>query len=179
MCRKDMGPSQAVFALRFATPLGWCDLVYSQKGLRFLALPTHSDFERDFSIPQRSDPPAFVRQTVWRVQAHLGGNVQRYEDIPVDLDGLSDFTIRVLTMLRHIPPGKTVTYGEIAQALGKPNAARAVGQALARNPVPLVIPCHRVVGTSGYMGGFSAPGGLETKRWLLRLEGVVLTRLQA
>ena len=91
-------------------------------------------------------------------------------DIPVDLLGLKTFTSRVLTEIRHIPYGGLASYGTIARRLGCPNAARAVGQALARNPIPVVIPCHRIIRGDGSLGGFGL--GLDMKVKLLSIEGV-------
>lgn len=87
---------------------------------------------------------------------------------PVDLDGLPPFQRTVLTALRRIGRGRTISYGELAESVGKPGAARAVGNACANNPVPLWVPCHRVLASGGKLGGFS--GGLDTKRALLALE---------
>lgn len=87
----------------------------------------------------------------------------------VDLSGATPFTREVCAWIRGIPPGEVRSYGEVARAMGKPGASRAVGQALSRNPIGLVVPCHRVVGAKG-LTGFSAPGGLATKERLLRLE---------
>jgi O-6-methylguanine DNA methyltransferase len=94
------------------------------------------------------------------------------EDLPVDLDGLPPFTRRVLDACRQIPYGQTMTYAQLATALGQPNAARAVGGALARNPLPVIIPCHRVLGSNGSLTGFL--GGLAWKRALLAHEGIIL-----
>lgn len=92
--------------------------------------------------------------------------------LAIDLDGVPSFTRRVLEACREIPYGVVRSYGEFAAALGRPQAARAVGQALARNPVPIVIPCHRVIGSRGDLTGFI--GGLSWKRHLLQHEGVLL-----
>jgi methylated-DNA-[protein]-cysteine S-methyltransferase len=94
-------------------------------------------------------------------------------DLPVDLERLTPFQMSVLQAARRIPPGNTRTYGQVAHAVGKPKASRAVGQALGRNPVPIVIPCHRVVASDGSLGGYSGGGGLESKRLLLTLEGAL------
>jgi methylated-DNA-[protein]-cysteine S-methyltransferase len=91
-------------------------------------------------------------------------------DVPVRLTGLTPFQQSVLHECGRIPPGKTLTYGELADRAGRPGAARAVGNALARNPVPLVIPCHRVVASGGVLGGFSAEAGVGLKKQLLALE---------
>lgn len=95
-------------------------------------------------------------------------------DLPYDTSVMTDFQQRVLGETRQIPYGQTSSYGEIARAIGSPNGSRAVGQALRRNPVPLVIPCHRVIASNGNLGGFSGEMGSPIKVRLLELEGVML-----
>lgn len=112
-------------------------------------------------------------EAVEALRRHLRTGREDLSGIPVDLSGLPGFTRAVLAETRRIPPGATRAYGEVAAALGRPGSARAVGQALARNPVPLLVPCHRVVSRQGRLTGFSAPGGLERKRRLLELERAV------
>lgn len=109
-----------------------------------------------------------------QISAYLTGS-RHWIDLPLDISHLTSFQRNVLQAARQIPRGQVRTYGEIAKKLGKPNAARAVGQALGRNPIPIVIPCHRVIASNGDLGGYSGGGGLETKRWLLQLEGALLT----
>ncbi|MBE3144695.1 MAG: MGMT family protein [Planctomycetes bacterium] len=89
---------------------------------------------------------------------------------PLALDSLPAFTRKVLDACRKIPAGKTVSYSQLAGMIGKPRASRAVGSALARNPIPLIIPCHRVVHSDGSLGNFSAPGGTSLKKMLIDLE---------
>lgn len=93
-------------------------------------------------------------------------------ELPLDLDGTTDFTRRVLLETMNIPYGRTSTYGQLAANVHKPNAARAVGGVMARNPLPLLVPCHRVLASDGSMHGFSSPGGIETKIELLKHEGI-------
>jgi methylated-DNA-[protein]-cysteine S-methyltransferase len=92
-------------------------------------------------------------------------------DIVVDFGDASDFSCAVWSATRTVGPGNTTTYGEIAKQLGQPHTARDVGQALGRNPVPIIVPCHRVLGAGGKMVGFSAPGGVNTKTRMLHIEG--------
>jgi methylated-DNA-[protein]-cysteine S-methyltransferase len=113
----------------------------------------------------------FLPDLQQRIVAYFEGeNVDFSTDPAVSLDGLSPWDHKVLLTCRKIPSGRTTTYGQLALRIGHPGAARAVGSALARNPIPLIIPCHRVLRTDGHLGGFSAPGGLTTKRNLLRHE---------
>lgn len=107
-----------------------------------------------------------------RILEHLATGHGDLTDIPVDLE-VSAFERDVLDEMRRIPPGQVLTYGELAKRLGKPGAARSVGNACAKNPIPLVIPCHRVVAGDGTIGNYSAEGGKETKEKLLRLEGAL------
>lgn len=93
-------------------------------------------------------------------------------DLGIDLRGVTDFTTRVLAELARVPYGQTTTYADLARRSGRPRAARAVGMVMNRNPIPIVLPCHRVVGTSGSLVGYG--GGLEVKERLLRLEGALL-----
>jgi len=103
----------------------------------------------------------------------MGGEARDLSDILLDETGLEPFRRSVYAATRTIPPGSTATYGEVARMIGRsdPEGARDVGAALARNPFPIVVPCHRVLAANGALQGFSAPGGLATKRRMLELEG--------
>jgi methylated-DNA-[protein]-cysteine S-methyltransferase len=116
------------------------------------------------TLPGRTDD--VVRQ----LRAYFAGRRKRF-DVPVDLRGVTPFQRCVLEATAEVPPGQVVSYGEIARRIGRPRGSRAVGQALGRNPVPIVIPCHRVVAAGGGLGGYT--GGLAIKRKLLRLEGTM------
>lgn len=104
-----------------------------------------------------------------QVAAYLSG-LTRSLKIPLDLSGLTDFQVSVYQAVCAVPYGQTATYGEIAAAIGRPNAARAVGVANGANPLPLIVPCHRLVGVDGSLRGYGGRGGVQTKRWLLDLE---------
>lgn len=114
-----------------------------------------------------------------RIAALLSGERGEAADLSaavLDMDGIAPFHRRVYEAARTVPPGVTVSYGALAERTGAPGAARAVGQALAKNPFALVVPCHRVLGATGKLGGFSAHGGLATKRRLLAIEGAAAGR---
>ncbi|MFI5028912.1 MAG: methylated-DNA--[protein]-cysteine S-methyltransferase [Solirubrobacterales bacterium] len=167
------------FAL-FPTAIGRCGVAWDEVGIRRVQLPARTDRETTsllaagtaVSGPRR--PPRWVADTLDQVTRHLHGEPQRFAGARLDLSGVPQFHREVYLAASDIPPGKTASYGEVAERLGRPGAARAVGQALARNPLPVLIPCHRVLAANGAAGGFSAPGGLTTKARLLELEGVRL-----
>ncbi len=167
----------------FKTSLGSCGIAWNDPGdsaaptaVTLLQLPeattamTESRMART-GARKLSAPPPQIAEVIARVQKHLHGELQDFRDVAVDLDGADPFARQVYEAAREIPAGKTSTYGELAKALGQPAAARDVGQALGRNPIPLIIPCHRVLAAGGKRGGFSAPGGRATKTRLLAIEG--------
>ncbi len=122
-----------------------------------------------YPIPSRKQTAVAVRQ----LGEYLEGSRLTF-DLPLDLRRVTDFQRQVLQAAAGVPRGQVTTYGEIARQIGKPNAARAVGQALGRNPVPIVIPCHRVIAADGSLRGYSGGGGIRSKAKLLQLEGVHL-----
>ena len=154
---------------RFATPLGTCELHWEGREVTAVRLLAEHD-EPTAAV----DAPRFVRAAAAALQRHLGGEPQDLRAIPLALGALPPFFRKVYERAREIEPGRTVTYGELAAEAGSPGASRAVGQAMAKNPFILVVPCHRVLAGSGRIGGFSAPGGAATKRRLLALEGVAV-----
>ena len=116
--------------------------------------------------------PDFVAAAVAAMQALLRGEAASLDAVPLHWVRVGGFERRVYEAAQRLGPGQTCTYGELAREIGAPDAARAVGVALGRNPWPLVVPCHRVLAAGGQMGGFSAPGGAQTKRRLLAIEAV-------
>jgi methylated-DNA-[protein]-cysteine S-methyltransferase len=120
------------------------------------------------------EPPPWVADAVARLTAHLEGKPEDLSAIPLDMTRVPPFFRRVYEEARAVPRGQVCTYAELAALAGSPLAMRAVGQAMAKNPWPVVVPCHRVVGSAGKPGGFSAAGGLDTKARLLALEGAPL-----
>jgi methylated-DNA-[protein]-cysteine S-methyltransferase len=125
-----------------------------------------------FDAPVYFDPDQTLA-SVEQIRSYLDGMHTDFE-IPIDLSILTDFQQHVLQATQKIPRGQIATYLEIARKIGNPKAVRAVGQALGRNPIPIVIPCHRVIASNGSLGGYSGRGGLETKAKLLQLEGALL-----
>lgn len=168
----------------FETSLGYCGVSWRLFGeanlptLCFFQLPEVSVSETESRIAaycgkqQAAEPPVEIRQIITRVCKHLAGQLQDFTDIHVDLSETGEFSQAVYHAARDIPAGQTRTYGEIAKAINRPTAARAVGQALGRNPIALIIPCHRVLANCGKSGGFSAYGGVCVKARLLTIEGV-------
>jgi len=178
---------QAAYCL-FETPLGWCGIAWSESrnpdapyAVTFLQLPeataelTESRIARNCGAKRTMDIPILIENIRQRVIRHLQGDLQDFRDIPVDLSAVGPFVRRVCEDSREIPVGQTVTYADLAASfLGRPSLARAVGRALGRNPIPLIIPCHRVMAAHGKPGGFSAYGGRATKAKLLAIEGATV-----
>jgi O-6-methylguanine DNA methyltransferase len=157
-----------------ASPLGRLYIAASPRGLCSLDFGvSEADFLRGLNplarIAYNLEALSAITQ---QLQAYFEG-VQGNFELPLDLEALTPFQVSVLQAARAIPPGQVRTYGQVARAIGKPKAGRAVGQALGRNPIPIVIPCHRVVRSDGGLGGYSGGGGLQSKRLLLRLEGAI------
>ena len=117
--------------------------------------------------------PEKLEDATQQVGEYLRGERRAFQ-LSVDLSGMTPFQQTVLDEVAKVPRGEVVTYGELAKRIGKPRAARAVGQALGRNPVPIVVPCHRVIASNGSLGGYSGRRGVETKEALLTLEGAWL-----
>jgi len=110
-----------------------------------------------------------LKQAATELEEYFAGFRKKF-DVQLDLPSWPEFSSKILEILRAIPYGETLSYGELAARAGSPRAARAVGQVMAANPLPIIIPCHRVVASGGRPGGYSGGGGLQTKRWLLELE---------
>ncbi len=169
----------------FETPLGPCGIAWREAGdsgsrpvvvlvqlSEATAQATESRIARKSGSSQTSPPPKRICEIIGKIRKHLQGEVQDFRDVTVDLDGVNPFARQVYEAAREIPPGQTRSYGEIAKAVGQPAASQEVGQALSKNPVPIIVPCHRVAATGGKPGGFSAHGGRATKSKLLAVEGV-------
>lgn len=155
------------------TPLGTIWVAVSEGGL--VAVEIGAEQENFQRMLERkgfrvSPDPERTAEAARQISEYLAGG-RRVFDLPLDWTGVGAFQQAVLRCVVAIPYGKTVTYGQIAREMGRPYAARAAGRANATNPIALVIPCHRVIGSDGKLHGYGAPGGIETKRWLLDLEG--------
>ncbi len=156
------------------TALGTCGFSWSGDGIKRFSLPQESQKELIHRIGAElaENPPQWAAAVAVRVRQHLEGVLDSFLDVPLDLSEVTDFDAAVYRALREIPAGTTTTYGELAALVGSPGAARAVGRAMATNPIPLIVPCHRVLAAGGQLHGFSAYGGILTKDRLLELEGV-------
>jgi methylated-DNA-[protein]-cysteine S-methyltransferase len=166
----------------FPTAFGTCGVAWNEVGLLGFQFPEGSDALTEQRVaakartqPATEPPPDWVQALIARVQQHLEGKVQDFADAKLDWSRVTDFQQAVYLHALDIKPGYKKSYGEIARLMALGNeAARAVGVALATNPWPLIVPCHRVVSASDKMTGFSAPGGVRTKTRLLTLEGAEL-----
>ena len=155
----------------FSTPLGICAIAWNDAGLTRFLLP---DPERTTGHTE-ADPPSWVGEIIARVKRHLAGEPQDFSDVRYDFSRVPEFVRSVLLAALNVKAGHTATYGDLAVAIGQPlTASRAVGLALGGNPWPLLIPCHRIIASTGKMTGFSGPGGIGTKVRLLALEGAQL-----
>ncbi len=167
-------PVQGYFL--FETAIGTCGIVWGANGIVGAQLPEGGDaasrarLTRRFPDAVEGEPPPSVRAVVDAVIRLIEGEPVDLSKAPLDLAGLPDLHRRVYDVALTIQPGETLTYGEVARRIGEPHAAQAVGQALGKNPIPIIVPCHRVLAAGGRTGGFSANGGVDTKLKLLSIE---------
>ena len=160
----------------FDTAIGACGIAWSDSAIVTCQLPeqhregTVRRMKRWHPDAQESTPPEWVSGIIARVQGLLEGGKDDLLDVPLDMAGEAEFNRRVYGVTRAIPPGRTLTYGEVAQRIGEPGSARAVGQALGHNPFAPIVPCHRVLGAGNTGVGFSATGGVDTKLKMLEIE---------
>jgi len=165
------------FAL-FESQIGRCGIAWANGGVVALALPGARDAATRALLlarcPEATEqpPPRPVARAIKNIERLLRGDKVSFDDLTLEMAGLPVFQRRVYEMVRGIPAGTTLSYGEVAARLGSPGSARAVGQALGKNPFPIVVPCHRVLASGGKLGGFTANGGVDTKVRMLELEGV-------
>lgn len=164
----------------FDTSIGRCGIVWGARGINGVQLPMGSEDKTRTRIRQSHGelaealPPVGVQHAIEGIIELLAGKPNDLADIVLDLDGVPEFNRGVYDIARRIPPGQTLTYGDIAKKLGGVELSRDVGQALGRNPCPIVVPCHRVLAAGGKPGGFSANGGVVTKLKMLAIEGAVV-----
>ncbi len=161
------------------TALGYCAIAWNDFGVTRFQLPGQNAGEterlllRRTPLAERGAPPPMVAEVITAVTRYCRGEAVDFRDVPIDLADQDAFFQQIYAALRRVGWGSTTTYGSLAQEAGAgQEAAREVGQAMAKNPVPLIIPCHRVLAAGGKLGGFSAPGGSDTKVRMLELEGV-------
>jgi methylated-DNA-[protein]-cysteine S-methyltransferase len=160
----------------FETAIGACALVWQSGCIVGAQLPEKDEetarlrLSRRFPDAVEAEPPDFAQGAIADIEALLGGEPRDLSHLPIDLASVPEFNRRVYEVALAIPPGETLTYGEVAARIGEPGAARAVGVALGQNPFAPIVPCHRVLAAGGKTGGFSADGGVETKLRMLTIE---------
>lgn len=165
----------AAFAI-FDTALGPAVIAWNKAGVRGMALPGPDEAAQRAYVARRHpeaaerSPPAEIARAIDAVQALLDTGRADLSDLPLDLSDIQPLHQRVYDIARAIPAGETLTYGDIARRLGDVALSREVGQALGKNPIPIIVPCHRILAANGGTGGFSAPGGVDTKLKLLTIE---------
>lgn len=175
----SVSKSPPKFAL-FGTSIGRCGIAWNARGIIAVQLPQQTESQTLARIHQRygdiaeAKPTAEVQHAIDGIVELLEGKPNDLADVVLDLDGVPEFHRGVYEIARQIPPGKTLTYGDIAKRLGGVALSREVGQALGRNPCPIVVPCHRVLAAGDKPGGFSANGGVVTKLKMLEIEGAVV-----
>lgn len=162
----------------FKTRTGYFGFCCTEKGILRTCLPLRTkESVEDYLLAGRINP-VFAKTLLFDVQkqsiAYYEGDCVDFSKTPVDLSGLTPFTQKVLRACMKIKYGHTNTYKQLAEQVGSPNSARAIGGVMARNPIPLIIPCHRVLSANGSLCGFSAPGGLKTKKWMLSVESKII-----
>lgn len=168
-----------VFFTLFETAIGSCGLAWSDAGIAGVQLPEEDDLQTRrrmharFPGAQEAAPTGPAQAAMDGIVAMLRGQAHDFSGLTLDMRGVPEFHQRVYALALGIAPGQTLTYGEMAARLGEPGAARAVGQALGRNPFAPVVPCHRVLAAGDKPGGFSASGGIRTKLRLLIIEGAM------
>lgn len=161
----------------FDTAIGRCGIVWGANGILGVQLPernesaTRARQQRRYLEAHEASPPADIQRVIDDIASLLDGEPRDLSDAVLDMAAIPPFRQDVYAVARTIPPGGTLSYGEIATRLGDRNAARDVGEAMGANPFPLIVPCHRVLAANGKVGGFSAAGGVTTKLRLLEIEG--------
>jgi methylated-DNA-[protein]-cysteine S-methyltransferase len=174
---KQMKPPSAEHYCIFSASIGLCGIAWSEHGVTAFQLPEgdrralEARMRRDARQEWRHEPPQQAAHAVTKLKQYFDGEKVAFSDLTLDLHACSLFHKAVYEAARKVAWGETTTYGQIARNIGSPHAARAVGHALSRNPIAIIIPCHRVLAAGAKIGGFSAHGGIEIKERLLEMEG--------
>jgi len=162
--------------VQFETALGHFGIGWTEAGIARLQLPGLDSDALSLRINRSGGSPGqtprWVEAVISRIGQYVDGEAVDFSDVRLDLNGVPDFNRRAYALLTTIRWGQTTSYGALARQLGGVTLSRAVGAAMGANPIPLIIPCHRVLASDGKPGGFSAPGGAESKLRMLALEGV-------
>ncbi|MFF2085303.1 methylated-DNA--[protein]-cysteine S-methyltransferase [Nocardia sp. NPDC058176] len=174
----DSTRTEPVVAALFDTAIGLCAIAWHGDTVVRFQLPEASEEQTLARITRpfagtpvdESEPGPAIIAAIAGIRAHLDGTLDALRWIELDLRGVPEFHRAVYAVTRDIDPGRTLSYGDIATRIGAPGSAQAVGQALGRNPIPLIVPCHRVLAADHALHGFSAPGGIGTKARLLEIE---------
>jgi methylated-DNA-[protein]-cysteine S-methyltransferase len=180
--RDNVEMTERGFAV-FETAIGWCGIAWGERGIVGVQLPepqaqgTRARVQRRHPGLKELTPPPAVQHAIDDIVRLFQGESTDLTAVPLDMAPVEPFNQRVYEVARTIPPGQTLTYGEIAARIGEPRMAREVGQALGQNPFSIIVPCHRVVAAGGKTGGFSARGGVATKLKMLALEGAPTPQL--
>jgi methylated-DNA-[protein]-cysteine S-methyltransferase len=163
------------FAL-FDTAIGCCGIAWSARGVAGVQLPERHEramrdrLRRRFPEACEAAPPPAIQQAIDGIVALLLGETADFSAVALDMDGIPPFRQAIYAVLRSIPAGATLSYGEVAARLGDGSTARDIGEAMGKNAFPIIVPCHRVVAAGGKTGGFSAVGGVATKLRMLNIE---------
>jgi methylated-DNA-[protein]-cysteine S-methyltransferase len=168
-------PAKGVFCSFFKAPQGWGGVIASTKGVLEVILPfgamTRKGLASQISLlyPAANKGNDVSEVAAKELEVYFKGEARRFS-VPLDLSECTEFQRAIYRVVAAIPYGEVKSYAEVATLIGKSGAARGVGSAMARNPIPIIIPCHRVVGSSGKMVGYSGIGGVDSKQWLLAME---------
>lgn len=174
-------PSVVRAAYVFPSDLGWMAISFTGQRLSRISFGHPSSAAAAAALPEETtfvsdvrDLPEAIGRTVERLQRFAAGAADDFSDVELDLSHLTEFQLRVVKACRRIKAGKSRSYGELAAIAGSPRAARAVGNVMRGNRYPLIVPCHRVIGSNGKLCGFTSPQGLAMKERLLEREGATL-----
>lgn len=160
----------------FDTAIGPCGIAWGPRGIVGVRLPerhataTRERLQRRYPDVPEASPPPEIQRAIDDIIALLRGDARELSNVVLDMGGIPALRQRLYAALRNIPAGSTVTYGDLAMRIGDGCTARDVGEAMGKNPFPIIVPCHRVLAANGKMGGFSAPGGVATKLRMLNIE---------